>query len=360
MIEVIIIAVCLLLNAVLAGTEIAFVVATRPSIRELSRQGDRKAQILLQLREKPERTLSVIQIGITLVAFVAGAVGGAGAEEWLSPLIEQYLATGEEVADAVAIAIVVIPLTYASVVIGELLPKSVALRYALRIAVRAAPWLAWLDKWLGPVVSVLERSTKGLLLLFFRGKSRADLSHADSAQTVELSQLSSQHQLYVVNLVALEQKRLRDVLLPWNQVVTVDVSQSLKEVEEVVIQSRHTRLPVLQDGAVVGILNSKEFLAFRALNESNWVALVRKPITMPDSMPLLQGLKLLQEQHMHLGIVYSDNVLSGIVTLEDILEEVVGEIYDEDDDGRLRRLVNATLKKARGFHAAAVNGSSKP
>lgn len=358
MIELLIIAICLLLNAVLAGTEIAFVVATRPSIRELSRQGDRKAQVLLGLRDQPERTLSVIQIGITLVAFVAGAVGGAGAEEWLSPFIEQYLATSEEAADALAIAIVVIPLTYASVVIGELLPKSIALRYALRIAVTAAPWLALLDKWLGPIVSVLERSTKGLLLLFFRGKNRADLSHTDSAHTVELSHLTSQHQLYVVNLVALEQKRIRDVLLPWNQAVTVDVSRSLKEVEDIVIHSRHTRLPVLQDGAVVGILNSKEFLAFRGLNESNWTALVRKPITMPGSMPLLQGLKLLQEEHMHMGIVYSDNALSGIVTLEDILEEIVGDIYDEDDDERLRRLMNATLK-TREFPVTATKGSNK-
>jgi putative hemolysin len=359
MIEILIVAVCLGLNAVLAGTEIAFVVATRPSIRELSRQGDRKAQLLLHLRDQPERTLSVIQIGITLVAFVAGAVGGAGAEEWLSPWLEQYGALGEETADAVAIAIVVIPLTYASVVIGELVPKAVALRYALPIAVITAPWLAWLDRWLRPVVSVLERSTKGLLRLLFAGKSRADLPHADSTQTVELSQLSSQHQLYVVNLVALEQKRVREVLLPWNQVVTVDVSQSWQEVEDIVIHCRHTRLPVVHNRAVVGILNSKEFLSFRAVNQTNWGALIRKPITMPDTMPLLQGLKLLQERHMHMGIVYAQDILCGIVTLEDILEEIVGDIYDEDDDERLRRLVNATVK-SRSFPAAATHRSSKP
>ena len=354
MLELLIIFVCLLLNALLAGAEIAFVAVNRPFLRGLVRQGHTKAQLLLQLREKPERTLSVVQIGITLVGALAGAVGGAGAEELLSPTLGKKLGVGEATADAIAIGFVVLPLTYATVVMGELVPKSLALRDSLHFALRAAPWLSLFDKIFGPIVTLFEWSTKQVLLLLslmrFRksiGARGAEPLHEAPEReggdtTVVLDFLSSQHRQYVMNLVNLERKSARDIYLPWQHVVYVQPTQHVEEIEAVILSSGHTRVPVVKANEVIGVLNTKEFMALRGSRCDEWLPLVRPAIKLQASTPLLASLRLLQERRMHMAVVYAEQKLLGIVTLEDILEEIVGELYDEDDDGKLRRILGST------------------
>jgi putative hemolysin len=349
MLEGLIILMCLLLNGLLAGAEMAFVTVSRPALRELVRQGHTRAKLLLRLRENPERTLSVVQVGITLVGALAGAVGGAGAEELLSPSIETKFGVGENTADTIAIGLVVLPLTYLTVVIGELVPKSLALKNALNLALLTAPWLLLFDKIFGPVVTLLEWSTKRLLqlLMLFRIRrqrhEKVDAGHAEDA-TVLLEDLSLQHRQYVLNLVGLERKTVGDIGLPWQNVVAIQLNQSLREVEEIILSSGHTRLPVVQNSDVVGILNTKEFMSLRAAGLDNWQSLIRPALKLQASTPLLTALRLLQEQHIHMGIIYARSTLWGIVTLEDILEEIVGDIYDEDDDGRLRRILRSNLR----------------
>jgi putative hemolysin len=349
MIETGIIVVCLLVNALLAGAEMAFVAVSKPGLRELVRQGHIKAELLLRLREQPGRTLSVIQIGITMVAALAGAVGGAGAEEVLSPSIENWIGVTENTADTIAIGIVVLPLTYLTVVVGELVPKTLALKHSLGFALRVAPWLSFSDTILGPLVTMLEWSTKQLLkLLALWPNHRANAEAQERiGDTVELGSLSSQHRQYVLNLVDLETKQVQDIYLPWEQVIAVDSEQSAQEVETIVVASGHTRLPVLKGTAVAGILNTKEFIALRATGGDNWSSLVRPVIELQAKTPLLTGLKFLQDRRIHLGIVFTGRTRLGIITLEDILEEVVGDIYDEDDEGTIRHILSSSIK-ARG------------
>jgi magnesium and cobalt exporter, CNNM family len=359
MIDIVIVVLCLLTNALIAGAEMAFVAVSRPSLRELARQGQKKAETLLRLRERPERTLAVMQIGITLVAALAGAVGGAGAEEQLSPLFET-LGVNESTADTLAIGVVVIPLTYFTVVVGELIPKTLALRHSLAFGLAAAPWLSRFDCVLGPLVTVFEWSTKTFLSLF-RLTTGAQAGRTDDTQhaTVELGLLSSQHRQYVMNLVDLERKRMKDIFLPWQQVVKADVHLSARELETILLTSGHTRLPVLDGERLVGILNAKEFFALHASGSDQWISLVRPAVELPDQLPLLSGLKLLQDKRVHMGVVYSQQIRVGIVTLEDILEEVVGEIYDEDDDGALKAILTAS-PKTKGQWTEFSLGSSRP
>jgi putative hemolysin len=144
-----------------------------------------------------------------------------------------------------------------------------------------------------------------------------------------------------MNLVDLERKRIREIYLPWDRVTAVDVESAAREVEATVIASGHTSLPVLKKGEVIGILNTKEFAALRASGRDDWVSLIRPVVELQADTPLLTGLRRLQERRMHMGVVYSAKERLGVVTLEDILEEVVGKIYDEDDDGTLRRLLSS-------------------
>ncbi len=341
--ETIIICLCLVLNAVLAAIEMAFVTVAKPRLRGLAREGHKEAKRVLALRENPERTLSVIQVGITVVGAIAAAVGGAGAQETIAPYLTQAFKMPPLWAEWIAIIGVVVPISFLNVVFGELVPKTLAIRSPLDIVLRAGRWLELFDQMLAPLVSLLEWTTKKVLWLL-----SVKTAHQDDGpeEEFELDDLSFQARQYVLNLVSIEQKRVRDVFLPWNQVNAVKVTQSFAEVEAVVLASGHTRLPVLKDDFVQGVLNTKEFITLIKLGETDWERIVRPMVKVLDTDPLLKVLRLLQEKRSHLATVYSASRRLGIVTMEDIIEEVIGDVFDEDDDGALKHVIRtgATFK----------------
>jgi putative hemolysin len=154
---------------------------------------------------------------------------------------------------------------------------------------------------------------------------------------------------YALDLLDLAQRRVRDAMVPWSQTVTADVSMSPQSLANLALASGHTRLPILRDGDVSGVLHTKELLTFLAAGEHDWRALVRPAVTVGPDDPLLSVLRLLQARRSHMGIVMAlDRTPVGIVTLEDILEEVLGDLYDEDDDRAVERLLasRGNLKEA--------------
>ena len=336
--ELLIITVCLFLNALFAGYEMAFISVSRAQLRSLAKHGRKEAKLLLNLRESPERALSVIQIGITMVGAIAAAVGGAGVSDNLEPILVARYGLTESTAEIVAVVVIVLPITYLSVVVGELVPKTLALHHPLPIALAGAPALFVADRALSPVISALEGSTKGLLSLFFR-EDRDAKPPAEPA-ALEIESLSPIHRKYLINLAGLEKTRANDILLPWPQVVTIASNEPLSSVGETIVRSGHTRLPVMTGDDVVGILHTKEFIAFRSSGETDWLPLLRPPVFARAGEPILGLLRTLQSKKNHMAIIVDSNRrLRGIVTVEDILEEVVGEIGDEDDDGQVRRLL---------------------
>jgi putative hemolysin len=347
MVKLAVVLVCLMINAILSAVEMAFISLSVPLLKQLKKEGDGLAARLLTYRENPERTLSILQVGITLVGAVSAAVGGAGAEEILSPIIKSRYGLSDGVAGAIAVAIVVLPLTYLTVVIGELVPKTIALRHPLVVAKFGTPFLTILDKVFSPIVFILEISTR-LISRFFRFRTEPK---SENSENINIDRLSAQHQQYVVNLVDLEQKKIRDVMFPWEKVNTVHVSQSAEKVAEIVMASGHTRLPVCDDTSVLGLLHTKEFMAFRHAGAIEWTSIVRPILKIKETDSLLKVLRLMQTSRKHLCLVLSfQNVLIGIITLEDILEEIVGDIYDEDDDGAVRSILaaSANLKLRSG------------
>ncbi|MAM85633.1 MAG: hemolysin [Acidobacteria bacterium] len=346
MAEITIITLCLMLNALLSATETAFVSIGRPELRVMANAGYPGASRLLALRERPERTLSVVQLGITMVGLISGAVGGAGASETLRPLFEREWGLSNAWADFIAITIVVAPLTYLTVVVGEIAPKAMALRRPHKIGLRGAFWLTTLDRLLSPAVTSLEWSTKVVMRLF--GAAR-DAGKTDAERDEE--QLSDAHERYILNLVNIEAKSVGDIALPWKSVTFVTMSQSAEEVMSVVVKSGHTRLPVCEaNGSVTGLLHTKEFMAFRLAGEHQWHSLVRSVLSARRGDPLLKVLRAMQERRSHLAMVYRlDGSPLGVVTLEDIIEEVFGDVFDEDDDQMLGRLLTrGRSRSARG------------
>lgn len=336
MLEVAIIIICLMINGFLAGSETSFIALNRQTLRNLIKNGDEKAKLLLHLRETPERTLSVIQIGITFVGAFAAAIGGAGAEESISPWLIKNFGITDTLAEITAIFFVVIPLTYASVVLGELVPKTLALRRPIYVARLTAPWLNFIDHYIGPIISLFEASTKKILDLFPKRHTASEEKETPSIEDM-LSPLNKQ---YIMNMVKIERTAVREIFLEWKEVSFIDVKNSVQEVEITLLTSGHTRLPIVKNGQVIGILNSKEFFAFIKTGKSEWVSLCRQTVSVQETTTILTALRLLQQEKAHMAIVYRGSVKTGIVTMEAIFEEIIGDIYDEDDDGAIRKILS--------------------
>lgn len=336
--EIIIISVCLVLNALFAAYEMAFVSLPRSELRSMAKGDNKVAKKLLRMRDNPERTLSIIQIGITLVGAIAAAVGGSGASENLAPYLMQALGFKKITADFIAVIMVVIPITYLSVVIGELVPKTLALRAPKKIVLKGAKALFAADKILSPVITVLEWSTKKILNIFFR-KSRANVDNTAGGTTLEIDELSPVHQSFVLNMYGIEKRKIKDIMLPWDQVNHVKETDSIEVVTQAVVKSGHTRLPVTENGHVVGVLHTKEFVTLKESGEMNWQTIIRPALKVLPNDSAFRVLRLMQEKRNHMTVVFSpEGKRLGIVTLEDILEEIVGDIYDEDDDGKVRKI----------------------
>ena len=341
--EVLIVSFCLVFNAIFAAYEMAFVAVHKPELRALARKGNKHAQALLTLRDNPERTLSVLQIGITLVGAIAAAVGGAGATETLEPYFVQRFGMRELAAETLAVVLIVLPITFLSVVVGELVPKTLALRNPMRIVLAGAKWLFIADRVLSPVVRVLEKSTQFILKVFFRDTKHQNTNAPQG--TLEIDSYSPVHQSFILNMVDIEKKRIRDIFVPWAQAHSVRHTDSIEEVLQVVLNSGHTRLPVVQDAHVIGVLHTKEFMSLKESGERNWSAITRPILSVRSSDSALGVMRMMQERRSHMALVVSpENQCEGIITLEDILEEVVGEIRDEDDDGKIRKVFAARAK----------------
>jgi len=323
------------MNSLLAAYEMAFVTVSRGSLRKLAKEGNADAQRLVGLRESPERTLSIIQIGITLVGVLSSAVGGAGASESIEPIFRERFGLGENSAEFIAIILVVLPLTYLNVVIGELTPKSIALKHPLRITLWGAKWLFIADRILAPAVNTLEWSTRQILRIF-----RSPPPAASPETLLEIDALPPHHQQAVLNLAHLETRKVRDILVPWSSVVRVGTEDSMDAIVPLIFASGHTRMPVVDEkGSVIGILHTKECLAFRETGGKDWKSIIRPILVVQPQDATLSILRQMQKGKSHLAVVMAgkDHPL-GIVTFEDISEEIWGDLYDEDEDSRIRKV----------------------
>jgi putative hemolysin len=342
MAEALIILICLFLNAILAAYEMAFVAVSKPELKGLAKLGSKDASRLLLLRTHPERTLSVIQLGLTFSSAVAAAVGGMGAVNNLEPYFMLHLDLSHALAKALGIILVVIPLTYLSVVLGELVPKTLALRHPTRIVMSGAKALFWVDRAFSPIIFALEWSTKLILRnVFHRAKTDMNLPEV----TIEIGELSPVHQKFMLNMADIERKKIKDILVPWDQVNFVQKTDSMSEVSQMVVTSAHTRLPVLENNRIVGILHTKEFIALKESGAMAWQSIIRQVLKIQSTDSALGVLRLMQEKRNHMTVVFSPfGERLGIVTLEDILEEIIGDIFDEDDDGIVRRVFSSRTR----------------
>ncbi|MEZ4846062.1 MAG: CNNM domain-containing protein [Bdellovibrionota bacterium] len=304
----------------------------------MAKVGNKDATKLLMLRTHPERTLSIIQLGLTFTSAIAAAVGGVGIVGEIEPYISQHFGISQTLAKVIGIIVLVTPLTYLSVVIGELVPKTLALRHPTRIVMCGVPrsYSGRIEA-LSPICICPGMVDEKILDLFFHRERVPPLPE----MSIEIGELSPVHQKFMLNMATIEKRKSKISSCPG--IMSTSFRKRIRSRKLLmVVASAHTRLPVLENNRVIGILHTKEFNALKESGAISWQSIIRQMMKVQSTDSALGVLRLMQEKRNHMMVVFSPfGERLGIVTLEDILEEVIGDIFDEDDDGIVRRVFAA-------------------
>src|SRR5215203_3721174 len=315
-------------NAGFAGSEVALISLREGQLRRLEQEGGR-GRLVAQLAKDPNQFLSTIQIGITLAGFLASAAAAVALAEPLVPLLG-FLGG---VAEAVAVLVVTVVLTYLTLVIGELAPKRIALQRPEPWAKRAARPLTLITTLTRPAVWLLSRSTD-LLVRLAGGDPNIQRQTVTEEEVRDLvatqASFSPQHRTILVGALELTDRVLRDVLVPRREVVALAADTPVPDAVRTLVTTTHGRAPVYQGDLddIIGIAHLVDLVDADGRAGDH----IRPALALPESIGVLDALRRMQTERQTLAIVINEyGGTEGIITVEDLLEELVGEIYDEFD-----------------------------
>jgi len=342
LLETVFIAILILLNGYLAGTEIAVVTARKSHIKELAESGNKNAQVFLKLKEEPDRFLATIQIGITTVGVLASAVGGVAAVKVIEPFLRALpLSWLTHAAQPIAIGIVVVLITYFSLIFGELIPKSIALMHPETIGLWTAKSIDTFSKFASIFVKILTFTTSIILSPFGR-KTFTERAYVTEEEVKMLIKEGGQHGIFepteekmLHSVFEFTDISVKEVMVPDTRMVSIPIDLSLKEIMSLIEQEQFSRYPVyakeLND--IRGILHAKDFLnALAKTGQVDVRKIMKSPFFVPETMKISLLLREMQKRRSHMALVVDEyGGISGLVTIEDLLEELVGEIHDEYD-----------------------------
>ncbi len=335
-------------NGIFAMSEIAIVSSRKIRLEQLSSQGDSKAKAALQLANNPNQILSTVQVGITLIGIFAGAFGGATLAETLAQVLVQVPIMSQQ-SEAIALVLVVLTITYLSLVIGELVPKRLALNEPERIARRVALPLRNLAKLSAPVVHLLGFSTDLVLhLLGIATVSSEPLVTEEEIkvmlkQGTEAGMFEEAEQDMVEGVLQLGDREVNTLMTPRPEIVWLDLEDSSETNRHKIINSIHTRFAVCQGSLdnVLGIVHVTNLLANCLAKEPfDLTSSLRPPLFVPETTRGLKVLELFKQTGTHIALVVDEyGVIQGLVTLNDIMEAIVGDIpsVDEQDNPQATR-----------------------
>ena len=334
----------MLANGFFAASEIAIVSARRGRLEQRAEAGSHGARIALQLLEEPNRFLATVQVGITLISTFAAAFGGDVLAGPLAQLLEPY--TGPRYAEMIALTAIVLLITYLSLILGELVPKRLALQRAEAIATSVAPVMQRISKLAAPVVWFLTLSTHAVLSLVGRSKEQEEqVTEEDVLSLVregaEAGTFEAAEQEMIARVFDFADCTSRSIMTPRTEIIALSEETALDEAVERVLQSGYSRIPVYQGSLdkIVGILYAKDLL--RALQQHEDAArktfrlgdLMRPPVFVLEHQRVSAVLQQFRQSHTHLAVVIDEyGQVDGLVTLEDVLEELTGDIHDEYDE----------------------------
>ena len=332
------------LNAFFAATEIAVISLNEKKVRALAEDGNKKAVKMLKIIEEPTQFLSTIQIGITLAGFLGSAFAADNFAEVLSAAISKAFnlsADNTKIINTVAVVLVTLILSYFTLIFGELVPKRIAMKHKEKLANSVCGIISFLAAVLKPIIWFLTISTNAVLRLVGIDPHEKEEPVSEEDIVLMLDAGADEGSLdhddieYIKNVFKLDKMTAEDVMTPRKSVISISYEASDKEILEIIEEESYSRIPAYEDNPdkIIGILHACDYLLKR--NEKNFdlKSILHTPVFVPETVSLDVLFKDMQTDHNHLAVVVNEyGETSGIVTMEDILEEIVGEIWDERDE----------------------------
>jgi putative hemolysin len=347
--EIFVIVLMVLVNAIFAGYEIALASITVARLQTLVNEKRRGAKSALVMKEGIERSLATVQLGITLVGLAAGATGGASAYEDIAPWLQQF-GLRESIAEFVAILLIVVPLTGLTIVIGELMPKLFALRHKEWVCLNVSPlmWFFSLTVW--PIVWLLETSASSLMEFLERHwfKGRRGNAKIESTELQELKAIASmarasrligaREENIILGAAKIAVRSVEEIMLAAEDIRALNLDDTLSQSLIAAHMDLHTRFPVAQEPgdpqSIVGYITFKDLVSAVKLSptEPSIRGILRQILRLSSSLRISAALEAMLKERTHIALLVDEaSKIVGMITLEDIVEELVGDIQDEHD-----------------------------
>lgn len=334
-IEIAVIFIMLLINGLFAMSELAVISARKIRLQQWASEGNRRAQQALALANSPARFLSTVQVGITLVGILSGAFGGATLAEHLEAYFLAHFPAYTGYASVISVIVVVAAITYLNILIGELVPKRVALRSPERVAMAVAGLMNNLSRIASPFVNLLTASTEFIVKFLGLSADRMDeaVTQEDIMTLVEQGTqagvFEKSEQDIVEKVLAFGDKRVSSIMTPRPDIRWIDLEDDFSTALEMIRESPHSFFPVTRGGLdnLLGTLHVKD-LYFKELKTAKDIeSVLYQPIYIPETNSSMSVLESFRETGTHLGFVIDEyGAIQGIVTLNDILTAIVGDI----------------------------------
>lgn len=343
--EIAILILLILLNAFFAASEMSLITLNDNKVKSMAEKGDKKSILLQNLLSEPSRFLATIQIGITLAGFLASAFA---AEKFAGRLAEFLYNAGIPVQlgilNTLSLVLITLILSYFTLVLGELVPKRIAMQKAETIAMFVVAPLTFLMKVSAPFVKLLTSSTNLIVRLLGVNPNAHNekVTEEEIRMMVDVGEengsILENEKRMINNIFEFNNKNVSDIMTHRRSVIGIPHNITNQELAELIVQENYTRFPVYEESIdhVIGILHVKDLMQY--LNKGipagfDLLTILRKPYFIPETKPTDQAFKDLQSKNVHLAIAIDEyGGMAGIITIEDLLEEIVGNIQDEHDD----------------------------
>lgn len=343
--EIVVILILVLINGVLAMSEAALVASRKARLQQKESEGNKSASVAIKLLEDPNIFLSAVQIGITLIGVLAGAVGGATISETLAVALAGVPYIGEY-SESISLGIVVLTITVLSLWLGELVPKRLGINSPERIAIVVAGPVLFISKVFSPFIKLMSNATNFVLRLIGVNPSNEPPITEEELQMLimqgtQAGVFEEAEQDMVEGIFSLGDQRVYSLMTPRTEIVWLDVSDTTEEILEKISNSPYSRFPVRQDSLekIVGIVKSRDLLVTSLSNKKiNLKELAQPAFYIPETMLASRALEMLKKNNTELLLVIDEfGGVQGLLTINDILEEIVGDMEGEEPQATQRQ-----------------------
>ena len=339
--QIIVLAILILINAFFAATEIAFISLNDAKIEKQAKEGNKKAKQIKKMLREPSKFLATIQIGITLAGFLSSAFAADAFADDLAPMLQNLMPLGLAVWRNISIILITIILSYFSLIFGELVPKRLAMRNSEKIAFGTIGIIRAISMITAPFVKLLTASTNGVSKLFgISGTDEETVTEEEIRMMVDVGEekgsIKEEERELINNVFEFNDKVVSEIMIHRKDIYAIDINSDIDNILKELDEYKYSRIPVYEENIdnIVGMLFIKDLLANVNKKEKVKIAkIIREPYFVSENKPIDELFRDLQKNKHQLAIVLDEyGGTAGLVTMEDIIEELVGNIFDEYDE----------------------------